>query len=309
MFQDDNPTPAVGRTFPPLSDGRPPSGVAMIRPLEKGISMMTSTALAFVTIVGFAQSLPHSTDDYAAALTAARRSHKPLIVLLDDAGATSGFSERLLRVSPELLARFEICRLDVRTPYGDKVANLYHATQFPYTVITDAKCRSILFRGAGEFSADSLIATLSKLAPTSHLSDINRVHDLPAETSLSMDKSSTLSPFAHADLRSAQRAARKAKRPLLVVVSMTPCHFCDKLKSETLQDERVANRIGEKFESVMIDEAEYQDWVREQEITIFPTVVITSPSGQLLDRIDGFVPPSPLRLRLEKATGTQVTSR
>ncbi len=272
--------------------------------------MMTSTAMAFVTIVGFVQTLPHSTTDYAEALTAARRYQKPLIVLLDDGQSWTGWSERLLQVSPRLLSRFEICRLDVRTPYGDKVADLYHATQFPYTVITDAKCRQILFRGAGEFSSESLFATLSKLAPIP-AEDEQRASagagELAAE--LVADSPSSWAPFTHVDLKSAQRAARKAKRPLLVVVSMTPCHFCDKLKSETLQDHLVANRIGEKFESVMIDEADYQDWVREQEISIFPTVVITSPSGQLLDRIDGFLPPSPLRLRLEKATGTQVTSR
>jgi len=46
--------------------------------------------------------------------------------------------------------------------------------------------------------------------------------------------------------------AKKANKPLLVLITSEQCNWCRKLESTTLRDEKIAGRINNKFEAVNV---------------------------------------------------------
>jgi uncharacterized protein YyaL (SSP411 family) len=46
--------------------------------------------------------------------------------------------------------------------------------------------------------------------------------------------------------------AKKANKPLLVLITSETCSWCRKLESTTLKDEKIAGRINDKFEAVNV---------------------------------------------------------
>jgi uncharacterized protein YyaL (SSP411 family) len=46
--------------------------------------------------------------------------------------------------------------------------------------------------------------------------------------------------------------AKKANKPLLVLITSETCGWCRKLESTTLKDEKIAGRINNKFEAVAV---------------------------------------------------------
>jgi thioredoxin-related protein len=65
--------------------------------------------------------------------------------------------------------------------------------------------------------------------------------------------------------------------------------------------------ISEKFESVVIKKEDHEAWVTKNDVNIFPTTLVVSPSGEVLDHIKGFVKPDDMRSRL-KIIGAELYS-
>lgn len=252
----------------------------------------------------------HWTSNYASALQAARLQQRPLLVILEN---PNNPDQRVEELKPgdgtemgNLLLKYELCRVDVTTDYGQKVAEVYDATALPCTVITDKSCRIVMFRGFGQYTPEMWSSTLEFY---SRDSDSVAVRHQTLRPSASM--SSTGVPrklFSHANLASAQTAARESNRPLLVFVTMPGCHFCDKMKAETWKNNDVESMLTSDFETVLVDQTEAPDWVYDQGIRLFPATLIFSPQGEAKSRIEGFVSPSELRTRIQNL-GRQFLSR
>jgi hypothetical protein len=126
--------------------------------------------LAVVTIAASTMAVsPTATQwqaDYGKALAATRSDQRPLLVVLDNpADAKAAVQEDLLKADgeqAELLKSYELCRVDVSTEYGKKVAEAFHATEFPHTAIIDKNGATVLFKKAGQISGDELKTTLTK---------------------------------------------------------------------------------------------------------------------------------------------------
>lgn len=97
--------------------------------------------------------------DYGKALTAARRDGRPLLIVLDKPGnpAESIDDSPILRAPRQqrMLAKYELCRVDVSTRKGKRVAEAFGATQFPFTAVTDTSCSVIVSRTAGKQTEQS----------------------------------------------------------------------------------------------------------------------------------------------------------
>lgn len=209
--------------------------------------------------------------------------------------------------------------MDVSTPYGQQVAESYGAEEFPYAVITDEKCQRILYRGVGHFSAKTWESTLENYRVVSRARS-GRRHTVrkmdvgsvtrpasPAEES-SLDDLPYRRPFSHPNLDSAISASCKARRGLVVYVTMPGCFYCQKMKAETLVDDSVKSTIRQGFESVIVDRVDEPRWVDRHNITIFPTTLVLSPSGSVIDRVDGYVKAADLRSRLKSARSSKLSS-
>ncbi len=103
-------------------------------------------------------------SDYGKALEAAREQQKPLLVVLERGESEQG---RVKQVSFEidaeygaLLSPYVLCRVDVTTPYGEKVAKAFSANQFPYTAITDRTVSQLIYQNRGTYSTEQWLETL-----------------------------------------------------------------------------------------------------------------------------------------------------
>jgi len=101
---------------------------------------------------------------YSQALTAARADRKPLLVVLHDPHTARDSLQQIsysqMEASP-LLQHYHLCRIDVSTAYGKRVARVFGARSFPYTVITDRDVEKIIFRRAGGFTDAQWTETLA----------------------------------------------------------------------------------------------------------------------------------------------------
>jgi hypothetical protein len=104
-------------------------------------------------------------DHYANAKVQAAAEHRPLLVVLEDSANPQGrFDQQGLASQDsqvELLNHFRLCRMDVKTEYGKRVAEAFGAKQFPFTAITDKSAQYITFQAGGTMSADQWQQTLA----------------------------------------------------------------------------------------------------------------------------------------------------
>jgi hypothetical protein len=104
--------------------------------------------------------------DYGKALQATRSDQRPLLVVLDNpADPAASVEPQLLDAQgdqAELLKPYRLCRVDVTTDYGKKVAASFGAKQFPHTTIIDKTGKVVLFKQAGKIADDQWRNTLAK---------------------------------------------------------------------------------------------------------------------------------------------------
>jgi hypothetical protein len=96
-------------------------------------------------------------ESYHDALAAARKAQRPMLVVLEDPAEPERRVEQAACTPSlkrtRLLGRYQLCRVDITTPTGKKVAEAFGAEQFPHTAITDAGCKKIVFRKTGRFKS------------------------------------------------------------------------------------------------------------------------------------------------------------
>ena len=126
-------------------------------------------SLLLIAASSFAQSDGSEAEvewsvDYAKAFAAAKTSKKPLLVVIEDStkGADKFEEEKLAtdETQVELLNEFELCRIDVSSKTGKKVAQAFGATELPYTAITDRTNSIVVYRRAGKMSRNEWISAL-----------------------------------------------------------------------------------------------------------------------------------------------------
>jgi hypothetical protein len=93
-------------------------------------------------------------DNYGAALNATRKDGRPLLIVLEDTkNKETAIDQSLLAdegEQAELLAKYNLCRVDASTQYGQKVAKVFRATTFPMTAIIDKAGAVILDKQTGK---------------------------------------------------------------------------------------------------------------------------------------------------------------
>jgi len=106
--------------------------------------------------------------------------------------------------------------------------------------------------------------------------------------------------FRHASLSGAWRAAKKSNRRILLYATMDHCHYCKKMQTHTLAQQRVRSLMRNDFEPVRIDRSQQPKLVKQLGIRIYPTTIIANADGKIVDRIEGYVPAKSLVQRLEQ---------
>lgn len=116
---------------------------------------LATAFLAFGALLAAPQA-PQWESSYGKALEATRAADDPLLVVLDKPNTENA------RISPELLGEgsglsesellkpYQLCHIDVTTPYGKKVAKAFNAKTFPHVAIIDKTGKTVIFSKAGD---------------------------------------------------------------------------------------------------------------------------------------------------------------
>ncbi|MDA0661186.1 MAG: hypothetical protein O3C60_20485, partial [Planctomycetota bacterium] len=103
--------------------------------------------------------------DYGKALAMARASGKPLIVLIeksDDPSHSVDVAKTFSAGDQEgVTAKFELCRVDASTQYGQELAKSFGVYQFPFTAVSTRDGTRIAYRRQGPITSDQLRSALA----------------------------------------------------------------------------------------------------------------------------------------------------
>lgn len=135
--------------------------------------------------------------DYGVAFRAAREQRKPLLVVLE---RPTEARFRIEQVSASagnedsaLLRPYTLCRIDVTTKHGKKMAELFRVNEFPQIAITDNQVDQVIFRRQGKISdldwATMLVSYRKGTRPV--------IEPLPASVSSPFRSSSRVRPSSN----------------------------------------------------------------------------------------------------------------
>ncbi len=127
-------------------------------------SVLISVALS-VSMLAAMPANSRWSDDYGYSLKMSRAVKRPLLIVLDKP------EEEKQRVKPVrfsldptqagLLRPYELCHVDVTSPYGKKLAKAFGAKKFPYTAIVDKSGEAIIYQKSGRFRSDEWASVLT----------------------------------------------------------------------------------------------------------------------------------------------------
>ena len=129
------------------------------------VQFLAAAALAASTLA-MAPAKAKWQADYGQALASTRNEQRPLLVVLDNpAVPAESFEAELLSTKGDqakLLKSYRLCRVDVSTDYGKKVAEAFGAAKFPHTTIIDKTGSIVLFKKPGQIAGGEWEKTLAK---------------------------------------------------------------------------------------------------------------------------------------------------
>ncbi|MBS0261112.1 MAG: thioredoxin family protein [Planctomycetes bacterium] len=100
-------------------------------------------------------------------------------------------------------------------------------------------------------------------------------------------------------VKAAVNLAQREERPLLVYVTSVHCTYCRKLERTTWADPKVMRALDADFVSIKLDAAKHQKFVDRMGISAYPTTLLLTPDGDLIRRIEGYVPPQDMLKHLQ----------
>lgn len=121
------------------------------------------------------------------------------------------------------------------------------------------------------------------------------------------DGSEALPPAAtaairwRADYAAAQDEARLKNRPLLLEFRREECFWCQKLDETTFRTPELAGLIDQDFIPVKIDASRDSSITRALNIQRFPTLILATPSGEVLEILEGYMDALTLAQHLRQA--------
>lgn len=93
-------------------------------------------------------------------------------------------------------------------------------------------------------------------------------------------------------LRNGWSKSRQTGKLMVIFATSDQCHYCDLMKQNTLSDTTIMGRIQQSFVPVRLHVNRDRDVIKKLGIPAFPTVIIATPSGKVIDHNVGFQSPS-----------------
>ena len=118
-----------------------------------------ATATLAIGLLAAAPKAPEWESSYGKALEETRAGQDPLLVVLDKPSNKEARLEPALMSedkpmteSSKLLKPYRLCHVDVTTEYGQKVAKVFNAKEFPHVAIIDKTGSMVIYKKTGQVS-------------------------------------------------------------------------------------------------------------------------------------------------------------
>jgi thioredoxin-related protein len=95
--------------------------------------------------------------------------------------------------------------------------------------------------------------------------------------------------FDHKTVEEAWKVAIEKKKPLLVMFTSNNCTFCRKMIADTYSNQEVKDLLRGRTESVMAHSDHYASLIKKLGIRGYPSSLLISPEGEVLDFMEGYV--------------------
>jgi thioredoxin-related protein len=114
--------------------------------------------------------------------------------------------------------------------------------------------------------------------------------------------------FAHATVEDAWQAAIAKKRPLVVFFTSDRCPHCERMLAETYANPAVRRLLLDHAETAIAHAARYRALVERLKVRGFPTTVIVSADGQIVDAVEGYLDAPNFARRLGRWIGPEAAA-
>lgn len=104
--------------------------------------------------------------------------------------------------------------------------------------------------------------------------------------------------FDHKSVEEAWKTAAEKKKPLLVMFTSNNCTFCRKMITDTYSNPQVKELLKGRTESVMAHSDDYASLIKKLGIRGYPSSLLISPDGEVLDFMEGYVAPQEFAKRV-----------
>ncbi len=104
--------------------------------------------------------------------------------------------------------------------------------------------------------------------------------------------------FDHKTVEDAWKIAIEHKKPLLVMFTSNNCTFCRKMIADTYGNQSVKDLLRGRTESVMAHSDDYASLIKKLGIRGYPSSLLISPEGEVLDFMEGYVDPQAFSKRV-----------
>lgn len=100
--------------------------------------------------------------------------------------------------------------------------------------------------------------------------------------------------------QAAQQEAQQSARPLLIYVGADFCGYCRKLERTTWADDGVSRTINAGFVPLHVDGQRDAGLAGRLGVQGFPAVIVLSPEGRIVGRVDGYREPGAMKAFLSR---------
>jgi hypothetical protein len=128
-----------------------------------------ATATLAIGVLAASPKAPQWETSYGKALEETRAGQDPLLVVLDKPNSKDAriepallSEEKATTDTSKLLKPYRLCHVDVTTEYGQKVAEVFHAKEFPHVAIIDKTGSMVIFKKTGQIDSAEWEKILTK---------------------------------------------------------------------------------------------------------------------------------------------------
>lgn len=111
--------------------------------------------------------------------------------------------------------------------------------------------------------------------------------------------------FWLADYNLARQQGIEQHRPVLLFVTTDGCVYCERMLDQVFKDEKVQADLNSNFVPAMLKLNASAELAQQLKITIYPTTVIISPDGKILDYVRGYLSTDQFQARMADASAPQ----